>query len=125
MITGVTVAVLRVEGTWPVNTDQLMILVKGSTRTSRLSFSIHVGSGSSVQDFEDEFMMLSLVVSGVIVEMFVKILEHSCEGMSNDSCEGKASSRETCGSSILVLKNLTKASGKVLLFMVDGKISFH
>ena len=38
MITGVTLAVLRVEGTWPVNIDELMILVIGSTRTSRQSF---------------------------------------------------------------------------------------
>ena len=53
LITGVTLAVLRVEGTWPVNIDELMILVIGSTRTSRQSFSIHVGSGSSVQDFVD------------------------------------------------------------------------
>ena len=55
LITGVTLAVLRVEETWPVNIDELMILVIGSTRTSRQSFSIHVGSGSSVQDFVDEF----------------------------------------------------------------------
>ena len=55
LITGVTLAVLRVEGTWPVNIDELMILVIVSTRTSRQSFSIHVGSGSSVQDFVDEF----------------------------------------------------------------------
>ena len=52
LITGVTLAVLRVEGTWPVNIDELMILVIGSTRTSRQSFSIHVGSGSSIQDFK-------------------------------------------------------------------------
>ena len=56
LITGVTLAVLRVEGTLPVNIDELMILVIGSTRTSRHSFSIHVGRGSSVQDFVDEFI---------------------------------------------------------------------
>ena len=88
LITGVTLAVLRVEGTLPVNIDELMILVIGSTRTSRQSFSIHVGSGSSVQDFVDEFMMISLVVSGVIVEKFVNMLEHNCVGMSTDSCDG-------------------------------------
>ena len=65
-----------------------MILVIRSTRTSRQSFSIQVGSGSSVQDFVDEFMMISLVVSGVIVEKFVNMLEHNCVGMSTDSCDG-------------------------------------
>ena len=40
-----------------------------------------MGSGSSVQDFVDEFMMISLVVSGVIVEKFVNMLEHNCVGM--------------------------------------------
>ena len=80
LITGVTLAVLREERTLPVNIDELMILVIGSTRTSRQSFSIHVGSGSSVQDFVDEFMMISLVVSGVIVEKFVNMLEHNCVG---------------------------------------------
>ena len=118
MITVVTLAVLRVEATLPVNIDELMILVIGSTWTSRYSFSIHVGSGSSVQDFVDEFMMIFLVVSGVIVEKFVNVLVHNCVGMSTDSCEGKASSRETCRSSILVLKNLLKASGKALSSMV-------
>ena len=88
MITGVTLAVLRVEGTLPVNIDELMILVIESTRTSRQYFSIHVGSGSSVQDFVDEVMMISLVVSGVIVEKFVNMLEHNCVGMSTDSCDG-------------------------------------
>ena len=104
MITGVTLAVLRAEAILPVNIDELMILVIGST--SRHSFSIHVGSGSRVQDFVDEFMMIFLVVSGVIVEKFVNMLVHNCVGMSTDSCEGEASSRETCRSSILVLKNL-------------------
>ena len=93
MITGVTLAVLRVEGTWPVNIDELIILLIGSTRKSRQSFSIHVGSGSSVQDFVDEFMMISLVVSGVIIEKLVNMLEHNSVGMSTDSCEGKASSK--------------------------------
>ena len=65
--------------------------------------------------------MISLVVSGVIVEKFVNMLEHNCVGMSTDSCEGKASSKEACRSSILVLKNLKKASGKALSSM-DGKM---
>ena len=85
-------------------------------RTSRQSFSMHVGSGSSVQDFVDEFMMISLV-SGLIVQKFVNMLEHNCVGMSTDSCEGKASSRETCRSSMLGLNNRKKASDKALSSM--------
>lgn len=50
---------------------------------SRHSFSIHVGSGSSVQDFVHELMMdfvhelmmISFVVSGVIIEKFVNMLQ--------------------------------------------------
>ena len=92
-----------------------MILVKRSTRTFRQSFSIHVGSGSSVQDFVDEFTMISLVVLGLIVQKFVNMmLEHNCVGMWTNCCEGKAFSRETCRSSMLGLKNRKKASDKAL-----------
>ena len=70
------------------------------------------------------------MVSGVIVEKFVNMLEQNCVGMSTESCESKDSSRETCRSSILVLKNLKKAMHDQVKrycpwWMARWLVSFH